>query len=143
MNNGELETFQELQPAGMHVSQRFYRSQAKPSSSGFQIRHVGRGWTSAPTRARISPLRGAGAISGARLGTLTGAIREVLQDAIAAGGSSLRDFRRADGELGYFQHSFDVYGREGKPCRTPGCAGTIRRVVQAGRSTFYCTACQR
>lgn len=94
-------------------------------------------------RARISPLRGAGAISEARLGTLTGAIREVLQDAIVAGGSSLRDFRRADGELGYFQHSFDVYGREGAACRTPGCAGTIRRVVQAGRSTFYCARCQR
>lgn len=94
-------------------------------------------------RARISPRRGAGAISAARLATLAGAVRAVLTDAIAAGGSSLRDFRRADGELGYFQHGFDVYGREGAPCRTPGCGGTVRRVVQAGRSTFYCAGCQR
>lgn len=94
-------------------------------------------------RARISPRRRAGAISAARLAALVVAIRNVLADAIAAGGSSLRDYRRADGELGYFQHSFDVYGREGAPCRTAGCDGTVRRVVQAGRSSFYCASCQR
>jgi formamidopyrimidine-DNA glycosylase len=70
-------------------------------------------------------------------------IRAVLREAIDAGGSSLRDFRQADGELGYFQHSFDVYGREGEVCRTPGCRQVIRRIVQSGRSSFYCAQCQR
>ncbi len=74
---------------------------------------------------------------------LVAAIRTVLTDAIAAGGSSLRDFRQADGALGYFQHSFSVYGREGEPCAMPDCRGTVRRISQAGRSTFYCSACQR
>lgn len=94
-------------------------------------------------RARISPLRRAGRISAERSAGLVPIIRDVLSDAIAAGGSSLRDFRQADGELGYFQHSFDVYGREGEPCRREGCTGTIRRKVQSGRSSFYCAACQR
>jgi formamidopyrimidine-DNA glycosylase len=67
----------------------------------------------------------------------------VLQDAIEAGGSSLKDFRQADGELGYFQHSFDVYGREGEPCRTQGCGAEIKRITQSGRSSFYCAQCQR
>jgi formamidopyrimidine-DNA glycosylase len=70
-------------------------------------------------------------------------IRSVLEDAIAAGGSSLRDYRQADGSLGYFQHRFCVYGREGEPCLRKGCPGTIARLVQNGRSTFYCTACQK
>lgn len=94
-------------------------------------------------RARISPKRRAGAISAARAAGLVPVIRAVLQDAIEAGGSSLRDYRQADGELGYFQHSFDVYGREGDPCRTEGCGHPIRRIVQSGRSSFYCTRCQR
>ena len=94
-------------------------------------------------RAGISPMRKAGRIAAPRVAALVPAIRDVLQRAIAAGGSSLRDFRQADGELGYFQHSFDVYGREGAPCRTPGCTATIRRKVQSGRSSFYCPACQR
>lgn len=94
-------------------------------------------------RAGISPLRRAGRISAARAAGLVPIIRDVLSDAIAAGGSSLRDFRQADGELGYFQHSFDVYGREGEPCRREGCTGTIRRKVQSGRSSFYCAICQR
>jgi formamidopyrimidine-DNA glycosylase len=67
----------------------------------------------------------------------------VLAAALAAGGSSLRDHRQADGSLGYFQHSFRVYDREGAACPTPGCGGTIRRVVQSGRSTFYCPDCQK
>ena len=71
------------------------------------------------------------------------AIREVLDDAIKAGGSSMRDYRQANGELGSFQHAFCVYGREGKPCLRKGCGGTVRRIVQAGRSTFYCPRCQR
>ncbi|WP_333683397.1 bifunctional DNA-formamidopyrimidine glycosylase/DNA-(apurinic or apyrimidinic site) lyase [Pontibaca methylaminivorans] len=94
-------------------------------------------------RAGISPVRQAGRISALRIGALVPAIREVLEQAIAAGGSSLRDFRQADGALGYFQHSFDVYGREGQPCPHPDCGATIRRLAQGGRSTFYCPACQR
>jgi formamidopyrimidine-DNA glycosylase len=74
---------------------------------------------------------------------LAPAIREVLEDAIEAGGSSLRDYRRADGSLGYFQHRFAVYGREGQPCQRRGCRGTIARLVQNGRSTFYCPVCQK
>jgi formamidopyrimidine-DNA glycosylase len=70
-------------------------------------------------------------------------IREVLAEAIEAGGSSLRDYRQADGELGYFQHNFRVYGREGETCQTPGCEGIIRRTVQSGRSSFHCATCQR
>lgn len=94
-------------------------------------------------RAGLSPKRRARNISRARAAALVPIIRDVLRDAINAGGSSLRDFRQADGELGYFQHSFDVYDREGQPCRTPGCTNTIHRTVQSGRSSFYCPSCQR
>ena len=94
-------------------------------------------------RAGVSPIRKAGQISTQRIKRLVPAIRDVLTEAIAAGGSSLRDFRQADGELGYFQHNFDVYGREGEPCRSPDCPSVIRRVVQSGRSSFYCPSCQR
>ncbi|PQO22896.1 DNA-formamidopyrimidine glycosylase [Rhodobacteraceae bacterium WD3A24] len=94
-------------------------------------------------RAGVSPRRKAGRIAPARVGRLVPAIRNVLGEAIAAGGSTLRDHRRTDGELGYFQHTFRVYGREGAPCTAPGCTGRVRRIVQSGRSTFYCTACQR
>ncbi len=92
-------------------------------------------------RAGISPLRAAGALSKAEVGRLLPQIKAVLHEAIAAGGSTLRDHARPDGELGYFQHSFQVYGREGETC--PGCPGApecggIQRIVQAGRSTFYC-----
>ncbi|WP_171212489.1 bifunctional DNA-formamidopyrimidine glycosylase/DNA-(apurinic or apyrimidinic site) lyase [Ruegeria sp. HKCCA5426] len=94
-------------------------------------------------RARVSPRRKAGQISAQRVGAMVPIIRQVLREAIDAGGSSLRDFRQADGELGYFQHSFDVYGREGAPCRTEGCDAAIKRITQSGRSSFYCTQCQR
>ncbi|MEM8959787.1 MAG: bifunctional DNA-formamidopyrimidine glycosylase/DNA-(apurinic or apyrimidinic site) lyase, partial [Pseudomonadota bacterium] len=94
-------------------------------------------------RAGVHPTRLAGSISAARVETLTGEIRATLGDAIAAGGSSLRDYRQADGELGYFQHTFRVYDREDEPCRRAGCRGKIRRIVQSGRSTFYCPKCQR
>lgn len=94
-------------------------------------------------RAHISPRRKAGQIAPKRVASLVPVIRQVLNQAIEAGGSSLRDFRQADGELGYFQHSFDVYGREGQPCRTPDCPGVIGRIVQSGRSSFYCAQCQR
>ncbi len=94
-------------------------------------------------RAGISPARRAGQIAAPRVAAMVPIIREVLSEAIEAGGSSLRDFRQADGELGYFQHSFDVYGREGKPCKTDGCEASITRIVQSGRSSFYCPQCQR
>lgn len=94
-------------------------------------------------RARISPARKANKISKQRVASLVPIIRQVLSDAIEAGGSSLKDFRQADGDLGYFQHSFDVYGREGEPCKTEGCDKSIKRIVQSGRSSFYCPTCQR
>ena len=94
-------------------------------------------------RAKIHPKRPAHRVSKSRISKLVPIIRNVLNDAIDAGGSSLRDFKQADGELGYFQHSFDVYGREGEPCRNSDCTSKIRRMVQSGRSTFYCPNCQR
>lgn len=94
-------------------------------------------------RTGISPLRKAGQISEARVASLVPAIREVLSEAIEAGGSSLRDHRQTSGELGYFQHRFAAYDREGAPCPAAGCTGTIRRTVQSGRSTYYCRTCQR
>jgi formamidopyrimidine-DNA glycosylase len=90
--------------------------------------------------ARISPTRAAGKVSRARLGLLVTAIREVLLAAIEAGGSTLRDYARPDGELGYFSKQFRVYGREGQACP---CGGIVQRRVDGGRSTFYCPACQR
>lgn len=91
-------------------------------------------------RAGISPSRLAGDIPDSP--RLVPIIREVLENAIAAGGSSLRDYRQASGELGYFQHSFAVYGREGQACQKASCGGEIRRIVQSGRSSFYCATCQ-
>lgn len=94
-------------------------------------------------RARISPLVAAGKVSKPRLETLAAVVRDVLGEAILAGGSTLKDFANADGGQGYFQHRFDVYGREGQPCLGEGCTGMVRRIVQGGRSTFYCPTCQR
>lgn len=94
-------------------------------------------------RVGISPRRLAGRIAAPRVAALVPAIREVLAEAIEAGGSSLRDYRQADGELGYFQHAFRVYDRAGQPCPRAGCAGTIARIVQSGRSSFWCPICQR
>jgi formamidopyrimidine-DNA glycosylase len=94
-------------------------------------------------RSGISPRRKAGRIGEGRVRSLVPVIRQVLADAIEAGGSSLRDYRQADGELGYFQHTFRVYGREGEPCTTPGCSDMVERIVQSGRSSFYCASCQR
>jgi formamidopyrimidine-DNA glycosylase len=92
-------------------------------------------------RAGISPKRLAGSIKKERIAPLVAAIKKVLKDAIAAGGSTLRDHAQATGDPGNFQHHFLVYGREGKPCKL-GCKGTVKRIVQAGRSTFYCPKCQ-
>lgn len=92
-------------------------------------------------RARVSPLRLARDVTADEAETIAATVRAVLTDAIAAGGSSLRDYRQADGELGYFQHTFAVYGREGAPCqRSDG--GIVTRKVQSGRSSFFCPACQ-
>jgi formamidopyrimidine-DNA glycosylase len=97
-------------------------------------------------RARLSPRRLAHTVPGARALRLVPAIRATLTEAIAAGGSSLRDYVQPDGELGYFQHAWKVYGREGERCEAcpgpPDCAG-IRRLVQSGRSSFYCPRLQR
>ncbi len=100
-------------------------------------------------RARLSPKRRASTIAtrtgapNAKAPALVDAIKAVLNDAIKAGGSSLRDHRRTDGELGYFQHHFGVYDREGEPCVTPECGGKVKRIVQNGRSTFFCPVCQK
>jgi formamidopyrimidine-DNA glycosylase len=104
-------------------------------------------------RAHLSPNRRAGSLARKagrkgiapteRAELLVPAIRSVLEQAIGAGGSTLRDYRNADGGIGAFQHAFSVYGREGGPCLTPGCPGIVRRTVQGGRSTFYCGVCQR
>jgi len=91
-------------------------------------------------RAGIHPERAAGRISGARLGLLVDVVRDVLEEAIASGGSTISDFASVDGSPGYFSHAFEVYGREGKACTV--CKSNIRRKVQAGRSTFYCPHCQ-
>jgi formamidopyrimidine-DNA glycosylase len=100
-------------------------------------------------RAGLKPLRPASILADARgaptkaAAAVSEAIRAVLEEAVAAGGSTLRDHRQANGELGYFQHVFKVYDREGLPCMRERCRGTIARVTQSGRSTFYCSKCQR
>lgn len=94
-------------------------------------------------RAGISPRRKAGNLGAIRTERLVPHIRDVLQEAIAAGGSSLRDFAGAEGSAGYFQHNFDVYDRDGEACSNQDCDATIRRIVQSGRSSFYCPKCQR
>ena len=100
-------------------------------------------------RTHLKPPRAAACLAtptgmpNARTSALIPHIRAVLADAIEAGGSTLRDYAQADGSLGYFQHSFQVYGREGEPCLTPACRGMVHRTVQGGRSTFFCPVCQR
>lgn len=94
-------------------------------------------------RAGISPKRLASQVRPTFIGPLVQAIKTVLKEAIRAGGSSLRDYKKADGDLGNFQHHFAVYDREGKPCSKKGCSGTVKRIVQAGRSSFYCPTCQK
>jgi formamidopyrimidine-DNA glycosylase len=94
-------------------------------------------------RAGVSPKRLAKNVKPESFAPLVKAIKSVLSDAIEAGGSSLRDHKQVDGELGNFQHRFAVYDREGEPCKKKGCKGTVKRIVQSGRSTFYCPACQK
>lgn len=100
-------------------------------------------------RARLHPQAPAGALATAtgrprqKAHELAAIIRDVLAEAVEAGGSTLRDFAHTDGSLGYFQHSFRVYDREGEPCVAQGCGGTVERIVQSGRSTFFCPRCQK
>ena len=94
-------------------------------------------------RACVSPKRLAAKVQKTAIAPLVAAIKTVLKEAIKAGGSSLRDYKKADGELGYFQHHFAVYDRTGEPCPKKGCGGTVKRIVQSGRSTFYCPKCQK
>jgi len=94
-------------------------------------------------RMGIHPARAAATVQGHMLADLVRVIRDVLGEAIAAGGSTLKDYAQVDGELGYFQHSFKVYGREGEACTKTGCGGTIERIVQSNRSTFFCASCQQ
>jgi len=93
-------------------------------------------------RAALAPERPAGTLTPKEAAALAGAIRDVLAEAVEAGGSTLRDYRHTDGSLGYFQHCFRVYDREGEPCPTPGCGGRVERLVQSGRSTYWCRTCQ-
>ena len=94
-------------------------------------------------RSGISPRRLACHIGPVRTARLIRAIKNVLDEAITAGGSTLRDFAYAQGLAGYFQHNFDVYDREGEACLTSDCGGKVKRIVQSGRSSFYCSKCQR
>lgn len=94
-------------------------------------------------RAKISPRRLARTVVGARAARLVPAIKEVLAAAIKSGGSTLRDYVRSDGGLGYFQHQFDVYDQADKPCKRESCDGVVKRIVQSNRSTYYCPVCQR
>jgi formamidopyrimidine-DNA glycosylase len=94
-------------------------------------------------RAGINPMRLSGEVSRKKIDVLVPIIRDVLQEAISAGGSSLKDHRQTNGDLGYFQHSFAVYGREGKKCNSANCSELVKRIIQSGRSSFYCAKCQK
>jgi formamidopyrimidine-DNA glycosylase len=94
-------------------------------------------------RAGLAPERAAGTLTAKQAAKLATVIRQVLEEAVEAGGSTLRDYRHTDGSLGYFQHRFRAYDREGEPCATPRCKGTIERLVQSGRSTYWCRTCQK
>ena len=133
--------------SGAHLAENFFGKRTPVKSALLDQRIVaGLGniyVCEALYRAGISPKRHAGRIGRARLEALATHVRDVIAEAIEAGGSSLRDFRQTDGELGYFQHNFAVYDREGARCPRPGCGGDVRRIVQSGRSSFYCCQCQR
>ena len=94
-------------------------------------------------RAGINPKRLSGKVSRKKNDVLVPIIRDVLREAISAGGSSLKDHRQTNGDLGYFQHTFAVYGREGKKCNSVNCSELVKRIVQSGRSSFYCAKCQK
>ena len=125
------------------VTPRAFPSRFPPSWPSGSVTHAPQRWSGLSDTEDETPLKPAGSIKPAKLGPLVGIIREVLEEAIEAGGSTLKDYAAADGALGYFQHRFRAYDREGEPCANPGCKGTIAREVQAGRSTFYCRTCQK
>jgi formamidopyrimidine-DNA glycosylase len=138
--------------SAMHLAEAF-RNKSTPLKSALLDQRVVAGLGNiyvceALFQAGLKPTRKAGSIvpkkrlPGKNLENLETAIRGVLAKAIQAGGSSLRDHKKTDGTMGYFQHSFSVYGREGEACKTPGCKSAIKRIVQSGRSSFYCPACQ-
>ncbi|WP_339930911.1 bifunctional DNA-formamidopyrimidine glycosylase/DNA-(apurinic or apyrimidinic site) lyase [uncultured Brevundimonas sp.] len=133
--------------SGVHLAEAFAGRKPSIKVSLLDQRHVaGLGniyVCEALYRARISPRIAAGKVSRPRLERLAAVVRDVLTEAIAAGGSTLKDFANAEGGQGYFQHRFDVYGREGQSCLSDGCTGTITRIVQGGRSTFFCPVCQK
>jgi len=133
--------------SGAHLAEAFAGKSQNIKVSLLDQRHVsGLGniyVCEALYRSNISPTTPAGKLSKPRLERLAGEVRNVLNDAILAGGSTLKDFANVEGGQGYFQHRFDVYGREGAECRTPSCGGTIERIVQGGRSTFFCPRCQK
>jgi formamidopyrimidine-DNA glycosylase len=156
-----------IETAALAVHPRFSAMGPEPLSEAFDARRLGRAFAGrrqgpktllldqsvvaglgniyvceALHRARVSPMRPAAEISPRRLATLVEAIRQVLAEAIEAGGSSLRDYAQVEGGMGYFQHDFRAYGREDLPCPTPRCRGIIQRTVQSGRSTFFCPRCQ-
>jgi formamidopyrimidine-DNA glycosylase (fpg) len=152
--------FRELgpEPTGNSLSAAYlaarFAGKAQPLKQALLDQHVIAGLGNiyvceALWQSRLSPTRLAGTLVTAMgrptksLERLVEAIRSVIADAIAAGGSSLRDHIQTDGSLGYFQHSFKVYDREGQPCQSPGCGGSVGRIVQGGRSTFYCARCQK
>lgn len=147
-----------IEPLGNHMNANYIAARAHNRATDLKAflldqRHIaGLGniyVCEALFRARLSPRRLAASLSTAngrptsRAERLVPVIRAVLDEAIAAGGSTLRDYRAADGALGYFQHAFAVYGRAGEPCPTAGCRGMVQRIVQAGRSTFFCGRCQK
>lgn len=155
---GEMETNRFLQGLGVEptgntlsgevISSLFYKKAAPLKSALLDQRLIaGLGniyVCEALWRSSLSPARAAGSICRTRHATrLAAEIRQVIGEAIEAGGSSLRDYVQTDGSLGYFQHSFSVYDQEGKKCRRSGCWGHISRMVQSGRSTFYCAECQK
>ena len=140
------------EPLGEHFTPKLLASRVAGKSSPIKIvlldqtvvAGIGNIYASeALFRAGINPTRAANGLKPAEIAKLVPAIQSVLTEAIAAGGSSLRDHRRPDGELGYFQHGFKVYDREGEPCPDCTCATGIQRIVQGGRSTFYCAKKQR
>jgi formamidopyrimidine-DNA glycosylase len=140
------------EPLGDHFTPKLLASRIAGKSSAIKIvlldqtvvAGIGNIYASeALYRAGIDPLRAANSLKPAEIARLAPAIQSVLLEAIAAGGSSLRDHRRPDGELGYFQHGFKVYDREGEPCPGCTCRAGIQRIVQGGRSTFYCAKKQR
>jgi len=141
-----------VEPLGNGFDEKYLYTQLKTRSSPVKnflldqrvIAGIGNIYASeALWRAGISPLRKASRISQKKAGMLVVAIRDVLNDAINSGGSTLRNYRSVAGNLGYFQHQFCVYDQAGEPCKNADCSSYIRRIVQTGRSTFYCPSCQK